>query len=63
LHTFSVSIGKKKEGKIEVGVEVGEGVPKNPHKYGHIGVGLFLTPSPSSPRYVTVTFTKNDLQC
>jgi len=33
-----------------------------PNKYGHICPGLFLTPSPTSPRYANLTFSKIDLR-
>jgi len=62
---YPLSVFKKNstlKGKTEVGTETGEGVKRIPHKYGHISVGLFLTPFPTSPRYVTVSPTKNDLQ-
>ena len=51
-----------KEEKTEVWTEVGKYLKKIPHKYGHICVGFSLTSVPTSPRYATVTSTKNDLQ-
>jgi len=48
--------------KLKLGLKLGKELKRFLHKYGHICVGIFSTPSPTSPRYTAVTSTKNELQ-
>jgi len=67
-HFLQLFVRERKE-KLKLGLKVEKELTKNPEqiwpylyeilfKYGHICMKFFLTPSPTSPRYATIIFTK-----
>ena len=60
-HFPELLVWERKE-KLKLVMKLGKDLKRIPHKYGHICVRFFLTPSPTSPCSATVTSTKNDLQ-
>jgi len=55
---FPQQFVRERKKKLKLGLKVEKELKKNPEQNGHIWIGFFVTPSPTSPRYATITFTK-----